>query len=162
MAQLPVENKDIGSRIRAIEAELEDTNPQLYRHLALYLQVLRQVLPHRLEQACFHLATQWHAHRYINLESSRRQLLQRRLQELTQRCSSLLTVEQLAVPSAPSAATAGRRVGRPAGARPHGSSAARSTARPGLHSSRHVPPPLRRAVRTRCRAPAVRSTRICG
>lgn len=97
MAQLPVENKDIGSRIRAIEAELEDTNPQLYRHLALYLQVLRQVLPHRLEQACFHLATQWHAHRYINLESSRRQLLQRRLQELTQRCSSLLTVEQLAV-----------------------------------------------------------------
>ena len=76
-------------------AALEASNPALYRHLALYLQVLRQVLPARVEQACFHLATQVHPQRYAALPALERQALHGRILALVQRCSSLLTVEQL-------------------------------------------------------------------
>jgi hypothetical protein len=31
--------------------QLESTNPELYRQLALYLQVLRQILPHSVDKA---------------------------------------------------------------------------------------------------------------
>ena len=76
-------------------AALAASNPTLYRHLALYLQVLRQVLPARVEQACFHLATQVHPQRYAALPDQERQALHGRILALVQRCSSLLTVEQL-------------------------------------------------------------------
>ncbi len=82
--------------IEAMAAALAASNPGLYRHVALYLQVLRQVLPARVEQACFHLATQVHPQRYAALAPLERQLLHGRLLALVQRCSSLLTVEQLA------------------------------------------------------------------
>ena len=70
-------------------------NPDLYRHVALYLQVLRSVLPGRVEQACFHLATQVHVQRYLELPASQRRELHRLLQRRVAHCSSLLTVEQL-------------------------------------------------------------------
>ena len=76
-------------------AALAASNPALYRHLALYLQVLREVLPARVEQACFHLATQVHPQRYAALPAKERQALHGRVLALVQRCSSLLTVEQL-------------------------------------------------------------------
>ncbi len=76
-------------------AALAASNPVLYRHLALYLQVLRQVLPARVEQACFHLATQVHPQRYAALPDQERQALHGRILALVQRCTSLLTVEQL-------------------------------------------------------------------
>ena len=76
-------------------AALAASNPALYRHLALYLQVLRQVLPARVEQACFHLATQVHPQRYAALPDQERQALHGRILALVQRCTSLLTVEQL-------------------------------------------------------------------
>jgi hypothetical protein len=82
--------------IEAMAAALAASNPGLYRHVALYLQVLRQVLPARVEQACFHLATQVHPQRYAALATRERQLLHGRILALVQRCSSLLTVEQLA------------------------------------------------------------------
>ena len=69
--------------------------PALYRDLALYLQVLRQGLLHAVQQACFHLATQVVPDRYAALPPARRQGLQRRLQQLVQRCNALLTIEQL-------------------------------------------------------------------
>ena len=81
--------------IEATAAALAASNPTLYRHLALYLQVLRQVLPARVEQACFHLATQVHPQRYAALAASERSALHGRILALVQRCSSLLTVEQL-------------------------------------------------------------------
>jgi len=77
-------------------AALAASNPTLYRHFALYLQVLRQVLPGRVEQACFPLATQVHPQRYASLTAQERQALHGRILALVQRCSSLLTVEQLA------------------------------------------------------------------
>jgi len=70
-------------------------NADLYRHLALYLQVLREVLPVRIERAVFHLATQVQPRRYAVLPPDDRQQLHRRLRALVHRCSSLLTVEQL-------------------------------------------------------------------
>ena len=70
-------------------------NADLYRHLALYLQVLREVLPVRVERAVFHLATQVQPRRYAVLPPDDRQQLHRRLRALVHRCSSLLTVEQL-------------------------------------------------------------------
>jgi len=82
--------------IEAMAAALAASNPGLYRHVALYLQVLRQVLPARVEQACFHLATQVHPQRYGALAPPERQRLHGRILALVQRCSSLLTVEQLA------------------------------------------------------------------
>ena len=69
--------------------------PELYRQLALYLQVLRKGLLHAVQQACFHLATQAYPERFSAIGPSRRLELQERLQALVQRCNCLLTVEQL-------------------------------------------------------------------
>ncbi|MEB3335455.1 MAG: hypothetical protein VKP70_10780 [Cyanobacteriota bacterium] len=79
----------------AIQANLEQQIPLLYRELALYLQVLREVLPSSLDQACAHMATQVHPRRYNRLPSRVRQQLHGRLRRLTRSCCSLLTVEQL-------------------------------------------------------------------
>lgn len=100
---------DLVGAIAAIRASVSAANPQLYRHLALYLQVLRQVLPGRVERACFHLATRFHARRYLALDPAERRALQRRIQALVLRCSSLLTVEQLAVLAAQMARESARR-----------------------------------------------------
>jgi hypothetical protein len=87
---------DLPDHLEALRLQLEASNPALYRHLALYLQVLRQILPHSVEQACFHLATQVHPRRYAALPGRQREELHRRRQVLVQRCCSLLTVEQVA------------------------------------------------------------------
>lgn len=79
----------------AIQAKLELQIPQLYRALALYLQVLREVLPLSLDQACAHMATQVHPRRYNRLPQRIRQQLHLRLKRLLNSCCSLLTVEQL-------------------------------------------------------------------
>jgi hypothetical protein len=81
--------------LEGLRAGVAAGNPDLYRHIALYLQVLRSVLPGRVEQACFHLATQVHVQRYLQLPARRRRELHRLLRERVARCSSLLTVEQL-------------------------------------------------------------------
>jgi len=78
-----------------LEERLGASNPQLYRHLALYLQVLRDGLLGAVQQACFHVATQVYPDRYADLPQSQRQVLHRRMANLVQRASSLLTVEQL-------------------------------------------------------------------
>jgi len=79
-----------------LQAEVAEANPQLYRQLALYLQVLRDGLLDVCRQACFHLATQVHPRRYSSLPELHRRSLQRRLGNLVARASCLLTVEQLA------------------------------------------------------------------
>ncbi len=86
----------VQERLAALHAELAQAHPELYRHLALYLQVLRDGLLAAVRQACFHLATQVHPLRYGALPPERRRKLQRRLESLVQRICSLLTVEQLA------------------------------------------------------------------
>jgi hypothetical protein len=58
--------------LQKIRRQLESTNPELYRQLALYLQVLRQILPHSVDQACFHLATQVQPGRYTALSEPQR------------------------------------------------------------------------------------------
>lgn len=79
----------------AIQARLDQQIPQLYRDLALYLQVLRDVLPASLDQAGSHLATQVNPQAYNRLRSGERAHLHSRLKGLMGRCSSFLTVEQL-------------------------------------------------------------------
>ena len=79
----------------ALQASLEQHIPQLYRELALYLQVLREVLPVSLDQACATLATQVHPRRYNRLPTRVRHQLHARLKRLLHSCCSLLTVEQL-------------------------------------------------------------------
>ncbi|MEB3265036.1 MAG: hypothetical protein VKN13_00295 [Cyanobacteriota bacterium] len=76
--------------------ELDDFIPQLYRCLALYLQVMRQGLLPAVEQACFHLATQINPLHYARVGPLQRRHFHRRLTRLVRRTSSLLTVEQLA------------------------------------------------------------------
>lgn len=83
-------------QLTQLETQLSESNPQLYRHLALYLQVLRDGLLNTVQQACFHLATQVHPERYCTLADAQRHALHRRLRSLVQRATSLLTVEQLA------------------------------------------------------------------
>ena len=100
---------DLPGALEAITQSVAASNPQLYRHFALYLQVLREVLPHRLEQTVFHLVTRVHAPRYLALDSSDRQHLRQRLALLLRRCGSLLTVEQLAALAAQMAREAGSR-----------------------------------------------------
>jgi DNA repair exonuclease SbcCD ATPase subunit len=79
-----------------LQLQVAEANPELYRQLALYLQVLRDGLMDVCRQACFHLATQVHPQRYSSLANPRRRSLQRRLGNLVARASCLLTVEQLA------------------------------------------------------------------
>jgi len=81
--------------LQKIRHQLENTNPELYRQLALYLQVLRQILPHSVDQACFHLATQVQPGRYKALSESQRRRFHASVTDLVNRCSTLLTVEQL-------------------------------------------------------------------
>ena len=71
----------------AIQARLDQQVPQLYRDLALYLQVLREVLPASLDQACSHMATQVHPRRYNRLHPSAREHLHSRLKSLVGRCT---------------------------------------------------------------------------
>ncbi|MFN9645922.1 MAG: hypothetical protein ACK6BG_12585 [Cyanobacteriota bacterium] len=81
--------------LEAIQAKLNQQIPHLYRDLALYLQVLREVLPASLDQACAHMATQVHPRRYSRLSPRVRHQLHARLKKLLNRCCALLTVEQL-------------------------------------------------------------------
>ncbi|MFY8149901.1 MAG: hypothetical protein ACOVNL_11890 [Prochlorococcaceae cyanobacterium] len=83
------------ARLALIE-QVEGGNGQRYRALALYLQVLRDGLLCRVQQACFHLATQVYPQRYGALPERQRHELHARLRRLVHRCGSLLTVEQLA------------------------------------------------------------------
>lgn len=93
----PSDSIDLPGQLQALNRRLTQSNPELYRHVALYLQVLRQVLPQQVRQACFHLATQVHPQRYTELPLERRRLLHGQIQELVGRCCSLLTVEQLVI-----------------------------------------------------------------
>jgi hypothetical protein len=83
-------------QLHELRQQLRGENPNLYRHLALYLQVLRQVLPVRVERASFHIAAQLQPRRYSTLPAEDRRQLHRRVSGLVLRCNSLLTVEQLA------------------------------------------------------------------
>ena len=88
-------HQPLGADLGAIQAELASSNPQLYRQIALYLQILRDVLPASVDQVCFHLATQVYPGRYRSLSSKDRRRLHGRLQQLVQRCTTRLTLEQL-------------------------------------------------------------------
>lgn len=81
--------------LRELEQQLVASNPKLERHLALYLQVLRDGLLRAVQQACFHLATQVYPERYGELDPASRQLLHRRLVQLVQRTNGLLTLERI-------------------------------------------------------------------
>ena len=93
----PSDAIDQPGQLQALIRKLTESNPELYRHVALYLQVLRQVLPQRVQQACFYLATQVYPQRYVALPDDRRRRLIAQIGELVSRCSSLLTVEQLVI-----------------------------------------------------------------
>ena len=88
---------EIASQLDQLRARLVQDHPQLYRHWALYLQVLRDQLQTAVDQACFRLAVEFYPERYSALKPSTRQELHQRLGHLVQRCCALLTVEQLAV-----------------------------------------------------------------
>ncbi|MBE9153532.1 hypothetical protein [Cyanobium sp. LEGE 06113] len=92
--------QDAHRRLGAIRAGLEQSNPELYRHLALYLQVLRDALLNAIQQACFHLATQIEPERYANLSARQRRQWHLRMADLARRAKTLLTVEQVAAMAA--------------------------------------------------------------
>ena len=87
---------DVKCQLAHHQGQLAVSNPDLYRHLALYLQVLRSGLLTAVQQACFHLATQVDPSRYQELPSRQRQHLHQRMVSLVARTTSLLTVEQVA------------------------------------------------------------------
>ncbi len=87
---------DVKRQLAHHQGQLAVSNPDLYRHLALYLQVLRSGLLTAVQQACFHLATQVEPSRYQDLPSRQRQHLHQRMASLVARTTSLLTVEQVA------------------------------------------------------------------
>ena len=86
---------DVKRQLAHHQGQLAVSNPDLYRHLALYLQVLRSGLLTAVQQACFHLATQVEPSRYQELPSPQRQHLHQRMASLVARTTSLLTVEQV-------------------------------------------------------------------
>jgi hypothetical protein len=90
-------SSDTAQQLAALRDQLQQANPLLYRHWALYLQVLRDGLQTAVDKACFHQAVVVNPQRYRSLQPASRLELHRRLASLVQRCCSLLTVEQLAV-----------------------------------------------------------------
>ncbi len=88
--------QDVRTQLDCFSDQLRASNPQLYRDLALYLQVLRDGLLNTVQQACFHVCTRYYPERYCALDEGQRQALQRSLFDLVQRIRSLLTLEQLA------------------------------------------------------------------
>lgn len=84
-------------QLEGLRQQCAGLNPELYRQLALYLQVLRDGLLDAVQQACFHVATELHPDRYLAMQPQARRRLHRRLDALVRRCASLLTVEQLAL-----------------------------------------------------------------
>lgn len=85
----------MSDQAKSIPAQRLGANSQLYRDLALYLQVVRQVLPGAVDQAVFHLVTEAAASPYIQQPQDRRDQFHDRVNTLVRRCLSLLTVEQL-------------------------------------------------------------------
>ena len=82
-------------QLAELRSQIRDENPQIYRHWALYLQVLRQDLRSIVERTFFHLAVEVHPERYRAMGEQARLELHHRLSRLVQRTCSLLTVEQL-------------------------------------------------------------------
>ena len=80
----------------ALDALSERAAIKLYSLLSDYLEQLRHELPHQLLQAVFHLCTKLQPEAFNAMAESQRHGMRERLLQLTQRCSSLLTVEQLA------------------------------------------------------------------
>ena len=80
----------------ALDALSERAAIKLYSLVQDYLEQLRHELPHQLLQAVFHLCTKLQPEAFNAMAEGQRQLMRDRLLHLTQRCSSLLTVEQLA------------------------------------------------------------------
>ena len=78
-----------------VEAETSQLVIPLLDELDCYLALLREEVPRQLFQAVFLLATQYAPDHYEGISAAKRKKLQRRLQQLTMRCSCLLTVEQL-------------------------------------------------------------------
>lgn len=107
--RLAAAEQQASDRLRDLQERVAAGNETLYRHLALYLQVLRQGLLPLVQQACFHLITAGNAGAaatssaaassaaasYAALPEAERLELQDRIRQLVARCSSLLTVEQL-------------------------------------------------------------------
>jgi hypothetical protein len=88
-------SRESALQLEQLRQRVAQGNPELYRHWALYLQVLREGLGPAVEQACFQLAVSQHPERYQALELAKRQHLHRRLASLVMRSGALLTVEQL-------------------------------------------------------------------
>ena len=80
----------------ALDALSDRAAIKLYSLLQDYLEQLRHELPHQLLQAVFHLCTKLQPEAFNAMAESQRHVMRERLLHLTQRCSSLLTIEQLA------------------------------------------------------------------
>lgn len=88
-------DRETAQQLEQLRARVAAGNPQLYRHWALYLQVLREGLGQVVDQACFRLAVEAYPQRYRAMTVGSRLDLHRRLAALVRRSCSLLTVEQL-------------------------------------------------------------------
>lgn len=88
-------DRETALQLEQLRARVAVGNPQLYRHWALYLQVLREGLGQMVDQACFRLAVEVYPRRYRAMTVESRHDLHRRLAALVRRSCSLLTVEQL-------------------------------------------------------------------
>jgi hypothetical protein len=88
-------DRETAQQLEQLRARVAAGNPQLYRHWALYLQVLREGLGQVVDQACFRLAVEVYPQRYRAMTVASRHDLHRRLAALVRRSCSLLTVEQL-------------------------------------------------------------------
>lgn len=93
---MPDSLRDSRQQLHALCQQRAESNPELYRDLALYLQVLREGLLNAVQQACFHLASAVHPDRYLALPDRQRRQMHRRIEALVARTCSLLTVEHLA------------------------------------------------------------------
>ncbi|MGB1621620.1 MAG: hypothetical protein ACPHAS_03025 [Synechococcus sp.] len=88
---------DPESQLMQLQQLCRQRSRVLYRDQALYLQILRDELLDRTLQALFTLVTKVEPSRFSALSPDARQQFQAAVATLTQRCSVVLTVEQLMV-----------------------------------------------------------------
>ena len=91
----PLNGHDPSEQLAKLQTLCQQRSVALYRDQALYLQILRDELPSRIRQALYRLVSDVDPGRFANLPESTRQQFHNAVDDLVNRCSVLLTVEQL-------------------------------------------------------------------
>ena len=86
---------DPKQQLKYLKLKCSLLSPLIYRDQALYLQVVRKLLPTTVRKVVFNIIAEQDIDIFTDISLEQRESLKTKLQELVTNCSSLLTVEYL-------------------------------------------------------------------